>query len=98
MAIIQDILLGDDGDLIFNDGDLSAGDSTLQHQSLLLLCNKGEFKQHPTRCVGAANYLETADGGALAREIHTDFSLDGMRVNKIRVDIPEIEIEATYGS
>lgn len=98
MAITQDILTGDDGDLLFSGGDLTVGDSTLQHQRLLLLCNKGEFKQNPMRCVGAVNYVETADNGALAREIHTEFTLDGMRIDRIKIDIPTIEIEASYES
>ena len=96
MAIMQDILLGSDGDLLIEGGDLTAGDSTLQHQGLLLLCNKGELKQNPMRGVGVNGYVESTDDGLLAREIHSEFSLDGMKIEQIKVDIPNIQIEAAY--
>jgi hypothetical protein len=91
----RDILLQDD-DLLIADGDLVIGDSSLQHQRLLLLCDKGEFKEFPTRCVGASRFLETSRSDAFAREIDEDFNKDGMKVKRIEVNIPHIHIEADY--
>lgn len=91
-----DILLDENDDLLIENGDFVIGESTLQHQRLLLLCNKGEFKEYPTRCIGLNRYLEDNDAQALAREIDVDFSKDGMKVSKIVIDIPTIEIEASY--
>lgn len=91
-----DILLDENDDLLIENGDFVIGESTLQHQRLLLLCNKGEFKENPTRCIGLNRYLESNDAQALAREIDVDFSKDGMKVSKIVIDIPTIEIEASY--
>jgi hypothetical protein len=75
---------------------LVVGDSTLQNQKLLLMCNKGEIKEYPTLGVGITNYLESHDGNELAREIRKQFSADGMRINRINIDIPHLEIDAEY--
>lgn len=92
----RDLMLDQDDDLMIENGDLVMDESTLQHQRLLLLCNKGEFKEFPIRCVGLRNYLEEYDAQALAREINVDFNRDGMTVNKVTVDIPNLEIDAAY--
>lgn len=91
-----DLILDENDDLLIEDGDFVIGESSLQHQRLLLLCNKGEFKEFPTRCVGLANYLESGNTQELAREIDVDFSKDGMKVTKIKIDVPNLEIEASY--
>ncbi|MFV0313254.1 MAG: hypothetical protein ACK5KN_16625 [Dysgonomonas sp.] len=91
-----DLILDGNDDILIEDGDFVIDESTLQHQRLLLLCNKGEFKEFPSRCVGLNNYLETHRTEALAREIDVDFSKDGMKVSKIRIDVPNLEIEADY--
>jgi len=91
-----DLILDENDDLLIEDGDLVIDESTLQHQRLLLLCNKGEFKEFPTRCVGLGNYLEDHSTAALAREVNVDFSRDGMRVSKVKIEVPNLEIEAAY--
>lgn len=96
---IYDILLNDDYDLLTtNDGDLSVGESTLQNQMLLLMCNKGELKQYPDRGVGVSNYIETENNGSLSREIHSEFVRDGMKIISIKVNLPNINVEAEYES
>lgn len=92
----NDILLDENNDLLIEDGDFVIGESTLQHQQLLLYCNKNDIKEFPTRCVGLSRFLETSDEENLAREIDVDFNKDGMRVDKISVDIPIIDVEASY--
>lgn len=93
---VYDIQLDDNNDLQMANGDLCVGESTRQHQMLLLLCNKGEFKQYPDRCVGVSNYIENEDNGAVSREIHTEFARDGMKITSIKANIPNIEVEAEY--
>lgn len=93
---VYDILLEDNNNLQIANGDFVVGESTQQHQMLLLLTNKGEFKQHPDRCVGISNFIENEDNGAASREIHTEFSRDGMKISSIKVNIPNIEVEAEY--
>lgn len=78
------------------DGDFCVGETTRQNQTLLLLCQKGEFKQHPDKCVGVETYLERSELAGLNREILTQFSADGMQVRDIKTQLPEIKIEAEY--
>lgn len=91
-----DILLDENNDLLIEDGDFVIGESTIQHQTLLLHCHKGEFKENPTRCVGIVRFLETHDTQGLAREIDVEFTKDGMKVDKIMIETPNLEIEASY--
>lgn len=93
---IQDILLDDNLDIQLRDGDFAVGEATKQSQTLLLLTNKGEWKQSPARGVGVVNFLETADNAALAREIRSDFTADGMKVLGIKLDGTTLDVEAYY--
>jgi len=90
-----DILL-QDYDLLIENGDIAVGESTRQHQDLLLLADKGEFKQFPTVGVGILRYLETHDTNDLAREIRTEFNRDGMTIDEIKFDGSNIDIKANY--
>ncbi|MDN3671514.1 hypothetical protein QWY99_22185 [Flavobacterium branchiarum] len=94
---MTDFLLDDDFDLLVTDGDLVVGESTAQHQKMLILIEKGELKDVPMRGVGAQRYLEDDSPENLAREIRLEFSFDGMTVNKIQIasDLT-IEIDAKY--
>lgn len=90
-----DILLDNNEDIRAN-GDFVAGESSLQHQLLLLYSEKGEWKESPQRGVGTRRYLEASDQQGLVREIGQEFNIDGMRINKLAVNFPEIDIEAMY--
>jgi hypothetical protein len=94
---MKDFLLDDNFDLLIVDGDLVVGDSTAQHQKILILADKGEFKDVPMRGVGALKYLEDHSPDNLAREIRQEFSADGMKVNKIQI-APDlnIQVDANY--
>lgn len=94
---MTDFLLDDTFDLLIIDGDLVVGESTAQHQKILLLADKGEFKDAPMRGVGARRYLEDNTPDNLAREIRQEFSADGMTVNKIQIT-PDliIQVDANY--
>lgn len=92
----NDILLDENFDLLIENGDFVIDESTDQHQKLLLYSGKGDYKQYPTRCVGAIRFLEESNGEELAREIDVDFNKDGMTVNEINLDLPDIEVIASY--
>lgn len=94
---MTDLLLDEDGDLKIVDGDFVIGESTAQHQNLLLIADKGEFKESPMRGVGVLRYLEDGTPDNLAREIRTEFTIDGMKVNQIkRLNNGNIEVDANY--
>lgn len=93
----QDILLDEHLDLEFKSGDFIIGESTGQHQKTLLLSEKGEWKEHPQRGVGARRFLEDHKPDNLAREIRQEFAADGMRVNSVQIkENLEINVEAFY--
>lgn len=82
MADTTDILSGQDGDLLCEDGDLVIGDGTVQHQADLIASQKGEYKQDPLVGVGAEMFL-LDDQYDLLREIRAQFERDGMQVDSI---------------
>lgn len=93
----QDLLLTPAFDLHIVNGDFVIGESTAQHQKLLILADKSEFKEVPMRGVGAKRYLENDKPDNLAREIRLEFTADGMNVNAIKIsDALEIQVEANY--
>ena len=93
---MTDILLDTDGDLKIENGDLVLGYSDTQHQNLLLVTFKGQWKEKPTMGVGAAGFLKDEDVQGLAAEIKQEFERDGMRVNKIEVTTENIKVDAAY--
>lgn len=93
----KDIILTENLDLKIVNGDFVIGESTAQHQKILILSDKGEYKEFPMRGVGARRYLEDDTPDNLAREIRTEFSADGMTVNKIKIgENSTIAVDAFY--
>lgn len=93
----KDILLNEDFDLQIKDGDFVVGESTAQHQKILILSDKGEYKEIPMRGVGSRRFLEDDTPEHLAREIREEFSTDGMVVNKIQItEDLTIQVDANY--
>jgi hypothetical protein len=82
---MTDIFLDTDEDLFIVGGDLSAAECTAQHQEMLLLNNKGDFKENPTVCVGAVAYFDDEHFQGLIRAISIEFTRDGMEVEGVAV-------------
>ncbi|MES2701872.1 MAG: hypothetical protein V4649_04490 [Bacteroidota bacterium] len=93
---MKDIVLeGDDLEIVA--GDLFVAESTAQHQQQLILNNKGDYKQNPTICVGAAEFFDDEHFQRLIREISVQFTKDGMEVNGITLSTDGIiTSNATY--
>lgn len=85
-----------DGELQIDNGDLMVDDSDLQNQLLLLLCSKGEIKQHPSTGVGIMNYLENENPTELLEEIRRQFRSDGMKVHSLGFVNGKLAIDANY--
>lgn len=93
---MTDLLLDNTNDLQIAANDAVIGESTEQHQYLLALCNKGDYKENPLSCIGLAQWLKDNDiGGALA-EMKAQFEKDGMTVNSITYDGTNILPNAHY--
>lgn len=94
---MNDILLDINYDLQIENGDLVTGNSDEQHQQLLLVCNKGDFKENPTICVGVERWLKDEDDvSGLLGEIKSEFEKDGMKVNSVLLTDGKLDIDASY--
>lgn len=96
---MQDFLLDTDGDLLLDPltGDFVIGESTDQHQYLLLLCNKGDFKESPNACIGIKGFLKDEDVKGLLAETKAQFEKDGMEVKSLSIDAAgNMKINAPY--
>ena len=92
---MKDILL-EEGDLLFDRHDLVVGESTLQHQQLLLITHPGEWKLSPLVGVGLADWLNDERNGDLVTEVRRQFKSDGMTVNAISYADGKLKIDAEY--
>lgn len=93
---VFDILLDEDFDLMFENGDIQIGESTRQHQELIILTEKGANRQYPTRGVGVTNYLNDDLIGGLNSVIKRELELDGMIVKAVKGIGDNLIIEAEY--
>jgi len=94
---MKDFLLDTEtNDIAFKDGDLAFGEADQQNQMLLLVCEKGSFKEFPSTCVGASSYLEAEDPASFLREVRTQFTADGMTVRKIGFENNKLKVDASY--
>jgi len=99
---MTDILLDETFDLIIEEdtpgkGDFLIDESTKQHQALILLANKGEFRQSPLVGVGVSLYLEDDRLGAMKSELQQQLYLDGMTVDELRIfNDGRVFIDASY--
>jgi len=93
----NDLLLDENFEMTIKDGDFVIGESTYQHQKILLFGDKGQFKADPTIGIGSRRYLESHRVDDFAREIRQEFIKDGMTIRSLKVgqDL-EINIDAIY--
>lgn len=80
---MQDILLDTNNDLLIVDNDFVKGESSGQHQELLLLLAKGELKETPEATVGIKDFINESDIDEMVFEIRKRYEGDGMIVNSI---------------
>lgn len=93
---MNDILLTSGYGLDTENGDFRVGDCLKQSQMLLLETSKGEWKQSPEMGVGLVSFLEDYDMTRAAREIREQFSKDGMRVERIRIEGTVLNVDAQW--
>ena len=78
------------------DGDFNIGESTRQHQQLLLLNEKGEIRRWPLRGVGIKTYLNEEDNGQMRLAIKREYEADGMEVTYIKANEAKISVDGNY--
>ena len=94
------ILLDQNGDIMVRNGGMVIGDTTLQNQYLILVAQKGEFKEYPTLGVGISDMLGDDDPLEWKKRIREEFAKDDLKVNKIDLNLHsgEINIDAKYNN
>lgn len=92
-----DILLDQaTGDLLMINGRIQRGESSEQHQNLLLITEAGAWKENPLTGVAAFKYLENENPAELYRAIRQQFARDGMTVLGLVIGGSLINVNATY--
>lgn len=87
----------EDGDLLFENGDLVIHDSTLQHQEDILVASKGDYREFPDIGVDIQNWLEDDNSGDLPNAIRQEFEKDGMIIKRLQVlEDGTSDIQASY--
>lgn len=84
-----DYLHDSDDDLKIENGDFVKGESTKQHQGLLVRLKKGELRQFPKTGVGIEDFLQDDNPGDAHMEIQKQLEADGMVVREIRLRFNE---------
>ena len=93
---MNDFLIDSTGDLLIQDGDLVIGFSDDQQQEILLVADKGSFKENPQVGVGLQSYLESEDSADLLAEIRRQFTADGMVIDSLKDSNGQFPINAHY--
>lgn len=85
--------LHDSDDLKIANGDFVTGESTQQHQSLLVRLKKGELRQFPKTGVGIDSFLQDENPGDVHMEIQKQIEADGMVVRDILIRFDEKDLK-----
>jgi hypothetical protein len=94
---MNDFLLDMDGDLLINDGDITIGYSDDQQKNILLVSDKGSFKEFPGVGVGLQNFLESEDnGGDLMAEMRRQFVADGITIQRLSFEQGQYFLDGSY--
>ncbi len=83
-------------DLLIANGDFVSNESTRQHQTLLLLCEKGELREFPTRGIGIQGWIADEVTGDFNSTVKREYEADGMKVLSIKGSITNLQVEAVY--
>lgn len=81
---VFDFLIAEDNDLLIADGKMVTGESTPQHEKLLLITQPGQMKLFPTTGVGVNSFL-LDDTDDLKAIIRSQYEADGMAVSKLKL-------------
>jgi hypothetical protein len=89
------IRVGKDGNGMITGG-LLVGDTLAQNQALILICQKGEWKDNPTLGVGLGDLCADNDFRLWKREITRQLEADGQRLGRLVLNENEFILEANY--
>lgn len=88
------LILDSNNELVIQHGTLALGDTRDQNASLIVLAEKGEFKEHPQLGVGISQFLKSVNREKeLQRAIRVQLALDGIRPKEIEYQNGKLKIE-----
>ena len=88
------LILDRDNEPVIKDGTLAIGETREQNAQLIILAEKGEFKEHPQLGVGISQFLKsTGREKELLRAIRVQLALDGIRPRTIDYNNGKLNIE-----
>jgi hypothetical protein len=88
--------IGDDFDLVVENGATSMGDTVPQNQALIIVSNPGEWKQFPALGVGIESWVNDDNPGSLAYEVKRQLKSDGFTVESVNLENGQLSISAEY--
>ena len=71
-------------------------ETTPQNQTMILVANPGEFKEHPAWGVGIGNIINDHDFARWRRKIREQIEADGQRITKLEITEKGLTLEAKY--
>ncbi|MGM9783138.1 MAG: hypothetical protein ACI3ZV_06585 [Paludibacteraceae bacterium] len=71
-------------------------ETTPQNQTLILVANPGEFKEHPAWGVGLGNIVNDHDFASWRRKIREQIEADGQRITKLELTEKGLTLDAKY--
>lgn len=83
---MTDLLLDENCDLSFKNGDFDIGFSDYQHQEHIIMATKGEFKEFPELGVGLNRMLSDDDYTPFLIDAKKNLEYDGMKINNIKFE------------
>ena len=88
MAVLEgDILIDENGNLVFKDGDIVAGNAALQHINAILNAAPGNFRKFPTLGANLGKEIDApTDARKLERDISIALSLDGYQLIELDLE------------
>lgn len=98
----KDVLIEEDitgrVDIAINNGDIAIGDCTLQNVGLILISQRGEWKQYPALGIGIDQITGDEDKRYWSREIRENLKSDRLNIERLKIDFNKgiIDINARY--
>ena len=75
----------ENGDILFENGDLVRAESSAKHLKDLFKTHLGGLKQHGDTGIGISDYIEDDDFGAAYPKIQKQVTNDGATINKLEL-------------
>lgn len=88
------LLHGETNDIILQGGTMAIGKTDDQNAQLIVLAEKGEFKEYPQLGVGISQFLKSVNReNELLRAIRVQLALDGMKPRNLTYQNGKLQIE-----